>query len=120
MKYFKAINHDDPEDVLYLSSSCDLDDSRVVAERTCINDYGYELVPCSKEEFDTMTQEVNDYILNVGQDRYNLNPYESAHTEKEAFDRAEELCKEYKCVEVVYMPCDNIDINEVIWSWHDE
>lgn len=120
MKYFKAINHDDPEDVLYLSSSCDLDDGRVVAERTRINDYGYDLVECSKEEFDTMTQDENEYIINVGQTRFNMEPLESAHTEKEAFDRAEALRKEHKCVEVVYMPNDNIDINEVIWSWYDD
>lgn len=120
MKYFKAINRDDPEDVLYLSSSVELDDGRIVAERTRIESYGYDLVECSKNEFDTMTQELNDYIINVGPDRYHLEPFESAHTEKEAFDRAEALCKEYKSVEVVYMPNDNIDINEVIWSWHEE
>ena len=120
MKYFKAINHDDPEDVLYLSSSCDLDDGRIVAERTRINDYGYYLVECSKEEFDTMTQDENEYIINVGHDRFHMEPFESAHTDAEAIARAEELLKEYKCAEVVYMPNDNIDINEIIWSWYDE
>jgi hypothetical protein len=28
---------------------------------------------------------------------------------------AEKLCEEYKCVEIVYMPQDNIDINEIVW-----
>ena len=27
-----------------------------------------------------------------------------------------ELCKEYPCVEVVYMPVDDEDINEIIWK----
>ena len=119
MKYFKAINQDDQEDVLYLSSSCDLDDAQVVAERTRIGNYGYTLVECTKEEFEVMTQEQNDYILNVGQDRSNLTPFDSAHTEEEAIKKAEQYCEDWKCVEVVYMPQDNEDINEIVWSYYD-
>lgn len=119
MKYFRAVNQEDVTDVLYLSSSCDLDDEQVVAERTRINSYGYTLVECSEEEFEAMTQEQNDYILNVGHDRSNINPFDSAHTEAEAIQKAELYCEDWKCVEVVYMPQDNDDINEIIWSYYD-
>lgn len=120
MKYFKAINRADAEDVLYVSGSRDSDTAETVAERLMLTEYGYTLVECTKEEFDTMTQEENDYIINIGESRFNMQPFESAHTEAEAIERAEALCKEHKCAEVVYMPVDNIDINEVIWSWYDE
>ena len=119
MKYFRAVNMDDVTDVLYMSSSCDLDDAQVMAERTRIASYGYKLVECTKEEFEVMTQEVNDYIINVGQEQDNLDPHMSAHTLEEAIQKAEALCNTYKYVEVVYMPCDNIDINEIVWSCYD-
>jgi hypothetical protein len=119
MKYFKAISTTDPEDVLYVSGNCDRDTVERVAERLQIEAYGYKLEECSKEEFETMTQDQNDYIINVGQTRDDIGPFESAYTEEEAVERAEQLCKEYKCVEIVYMPQDNIDINETIWSWYD-
>lgn len=64
-----------------------------------------------------MTQpEYNDYIINTGVSRADCGPSESAHTEAEAVARAKELCKEYPFVEVVYMPVDNDDINDIIWS----
>ncbi len=119
MKYFRAVNQEDVTDVLYMSSSRDLDDARMVEERTRIANYGYKLVECSEEEFEAMTQEQNDYILNVGQDRSNINPFDSAHTEAEAIQKAELYCEDWKCVEVVYMPCDNEDVNEIIWSYYD-
>ena len=116
MKYFRAVNKDDVTDVLYVSGNCDADTLEKVAERLKIAEYGYALVECSKNEFDTMTQEVNDYILNVGVSRSDCGPFESAHTEAEAIERAEQLCKEHPCVEVVCMPIDNEDINEIVWS----
>ena len=59
---------------------------------------------------------MNDYIINVGHTVDNLMPTESARTEQEAIEMAKELNKEYKCVEVVYMPVDNDDINDIVWS----
>ena len=114
MNYFRAVNQEDVTDVLYVSCDRDFDTERAT-EYFGLSIYGYKLVECSKEEFDTMTQEVNDYIINVGQTRDELNPFESAHTEPEAIERAKELNKEYKCVEVVYMPQDNIDVNKIVW-----
>lgn len=116
MKYFKAVNKDGVTDVLYVSGNCDADTLEKVAERLKIAGYGYKLVECSKEEFDTMTPEVNDYIINVGVSRSECGPFESAHTEAEAIERARALCKEYPCVEVVYMPVNDEDINEIIWK----
>ena len=59
---------------------------------------------------------MNDFIINVGQTADNLQPAESGRTEAETIERAKELNKEYKCVEVVYMPVDNDDINDIVWS----
>lgn len=61
---------------------------------------------------------MNDFIINVGQTSDNLQPAESARTEQEANKRAEELTQDYKYVEVVYMPVDDIDTNEIVWSNH--
>ncbi len=119
MKYFRAVNQDDVTDVLYMSSSRDLDDARMAEERTRIANCGYNLVECTQEEFEAMTQEVNDYILNVGQTRDDLTPFDSAHTEGEAIEKAKKYLEDWKCVEVVYMPQDNEDINEIVWSYYD-
>ena len=104
---------------LDVSGNRDADTLEQVLERLQLAEYGYKLVECTKEEYDTMTQDVNDYILNVGQDRHHLDPYASARTEYEAIELAEKLRETWKCVEVVYMPCDNIDINDIIWSDYD-
>lgn len=62
---------------------------------------------------------MNDFIINVGQTREELRPFESAANVRDAFERAEELTAEYKCIEVVYMPEDDDDINEVVWTWYN-
>ena len=116
MKYFRAVNIDDVTDVLYVSGNCDTDTLEKVAERLKMAEYGYKLVECSKEEFETMTQEEYDYIINVGQTRDDLGPFVAAPTEYDAINKAKELSKDYKYVEVVYMPIDNEDINEIVWK----
>lgn len=55
----------------------------------------------------------NDYVINVGNDWGNLTPFEAAATKKKAIATAKALGA--KCVEVVYSPCDDVDINEIIW-----
>lgn len=57
---------------------------------------------------------LNDYIINVGQTWDNLIPFDTAVSKKEAVEIAKHLIA--KCVEVVYSPCNDIDINEVIWK----
>ena len=115
LKYFRAVNQNDVTDVLYVSGTASGDTSEEVAQRLNLDKYGYVLVECTKEEFETMTQEVNDFIINVGQTKDNLNPFSSAHTEEEAVLLAKKYCEDWKCVEVVYMPCDNVDVNEIIY-----
>ena len=115
MKYFKAVNKEDFEDVLYLSSNLDLNAKRFLEEKTRISDYGYELQECSQEEFEAMTQEENDYIINVGHDEDNLTPFDSAHTYEEGVEKGEKYLEDWEFVELVYMPCDNDDINTIVW-----
>jgi hypothetical protein len=116
MKYFRAVNRDDVTDVLYLSSNLDLDAKRFLEEKTRIGNYGYELVECSQEEFEAMTQEENDYIINVGNFLDDLTPFASAHSYEEGVEKGEKLLEDWKFVELIYMPQDNEDINEVVWS----
>ena len=117
MKYFRVVNPDDVTDEFYVS--CSRDDFSLERAKEHLGLQGYWLTECSEEEFEAMTQDVNDFIINVGQDRSNINPFDSAHTEEEAIQKAEKYCEDWKCVEVVYMPCDNDDINEIVWSYYD-
>lgn len=60
-----------------------------------------------------------DYIINVGVE---LEPYEVAFSTKEAaIKKAKELLKYYSHTEVVFMPEDDVDTNDVVWrSWNDK
>jgi hypothetical protein len=66
-----------------------------------------------------MEKETFDYIINVGAD---LDPYDVAFSTKEAaIEEAKKLLDTYDFTEVVYMPEDDVEINEVVWrSWNDE
>ena len=118
MKYFKLTSKYDPEDVLYLSSTFDRDTPEAMQER--LNLGRYEFQECSEREFKVATDDQNDFVINVGESRFAMEPYESAHSEKEGRERVDELHKSFKCVELVYMPQDNIDINEVVYSWYED
>ena len=63
-----------------------------------------------------------DYIINVGDYDDELDPYHTAYATKEtAIKRAKKLLNKYEFTEVVYMPEEDEDINEVVWrSWSDE
>ena len=67
-----------------------------------------------------MTDDTNDYILNVGQTQDELTPFASAFTKEAAIELAKEAGQYWKCVEVVYMPVDNDDINEIVWSQYEK
>lgn len=71
-----------------------------------------------EDEDDDEEDESWPYIINVGESRFDMYPHESAPTEEAARARVDELCKTYKCVEAVYMPEDDDDINEIIYSWY--
>jgi hypothetical protein len=65
-------------------------------------------------------QTANDYILNVGQTQEELTPFASAPNSEGALTKALELRKTWKCVEIVYMPVDDDDINEIIWAEYEK
>jgi hypothetical protein len=58
------------------------------------------------------------YILNAGRKKDNLYPICAYKTKEDAMVGAVALKPEnvYKYFEVVYMPEDNDDINEVVWK----
>lgn len=61
------------------------------------------------------SQEVNDYIINVGHDEDNLTPFDSAHTYEEGIEKCEKHFEDWEFIELVYMPQENDDINVVVW-----
>lgn len=67
-------------------------------------------------------KESYDYVINIGYYDDDLYPYDTAYSsEVEAIEQAKWLLEEYNFTEVVYMPEDDEDINEVVWrSWEDE
>ena len=116
MKHYRAINKEDTTKVLYITVNETITTFEDLPEHVVLEDSGYILSECSQNEIDRMTSNINDYIINVGQDKQDLGPFESAHTREEAIARAEKLSTEYPMVEIVYMPVDEYDINEIIWS----
>lgn len=59
-----------------------------------------------------------DYILFAGETKDNLQPVSAWKTEEEAIRAAHSFLdhKLYKCVEVTFMPEDDVDTNKVVWS----
>ena len=61
-----------------------------------------------------------DYIVNAEPTKDNLRPACAYKTKEDAISGAERLAAEkipgLKYAEVVYMPEDNDDINEVVWT----
>jgi hypothetical protein len=61
-----------------------------------------------------------DYLLFTGKDQNSLHPACAYKHKEDAIDAAKRLEAEkiakLKCIEVVYMPEDDIDANEVVWS----
>lgn len=57
----------------------------------------------------------NPYVIFVGHAADNLQPFESAPDEKTAIKRALELKDAFPCTEVVYMPEENLDVNELVY-----
>lgn len=112
MKYFRVVNPDDITEEFYVSCSEDFEPERV-KEQLGLEQYW--LAECSKEEFEAMTQEVNDYIINVGHDEDSLTPFDSAHTYEEGIEKGEKYLEDWEFVELVYMPQADCDVNTVVW-----
>ena len=55
-----------------------------------------------------------DYVVNAGVSWDNLAPLYTSSSKEAAIDTARHLTIE--CVEVVYSPCDNWNVDEVVWS----
>lgn len=58
----------------------------------------------------------NPYVIFVGDTKDDLSPYKSVSNKKLAVKTAKELATEYRCVEAIYMPEDNDDINDIVYS----
>lgn len=62
------------------------------------------------------------YIIFTGPTKDDLYPVRAAATEEEAIQSARAIAllgkcnPTYRCAEAVYMPEDDDDINEVVWS----
>ena len=98
MKYFRVVNPEDVTDEFYVS--CDRDDFPLDLVKEHLGLQMYCMTECSKEEYETMTQEENDCILDVGHQRGELTLYASAPTPEEAVNAlALDLRKIWECIE---------------------
>lgn len=62
-----------------------------------------------------------DYIINVGDHNDDLQPYLAVPSKEEGIKYAKKALMFYRYTEVVYMPEDDVDTNEVVWrSWDDK
>lgn len=113
MRYFKAVNKDDVTDEFYVS--CDRDNFPVDVVQEHLGLFQYVLTEVGEQEFETMTQEENDYIINVGHEEDNLTPIDSAHTYEEGTEKCDKYLEDWEFVELVYMPQDDDDINTIVW-----
>jgi hypothetical protein len=113
VRYFKAVNKDDVTDEFYVS--CDRDNFPVDVVQEHLGLFQYVLTEVGEQEFETMTQEENDYIINVGHEEDNLTPIDSAHTYEEGTEKCDKYLEDWEFVELVYMPQDDDDINTIVW-----
>ena len=60
------------------------------------------------------------YVIFAGDSKNHLEPCKSAPTEESAIKVAKELQNKWNCVEATYMPEDDFDINEVVYSYYKE
>ena len=58
----------------------------------------------------------NPYIIFVGNAPGELEPYKSAPDSESAIDIAIQLADAYSCVEAIYMPEDDLDTNDIVYS----
>lgn len=58
----------------------------------------------------------NPFVIFVGETKNNLEPMIAAPNLLSALSQAQELASEYPCVEVTYMPEDDVETNEVVFS----
>lgn len=97
------------KDALNLITEQEKEIERLKAENAC-------LLKACEEQFTFDTKEIKncDYVVNAGVSWDNLAPLYTSSTKEAAIDTARHLTIE--CVEVVYSPCDNLNVDEVVWS----
>lgn len=66
------------------------------------------------QTIDNILTDEADYIVFAGEDRNTSRPQVASFTIDGACAQADKLAREYKYVQVVYMPEDDIDTNETI------
>lgn len=62
----------------------------------------------------------NPYVIFAGDDKDHLEPLKSAPTEESAIEIAKNLQQKWNCVEATYMPEDDLDVNEIVYSYYKE
>ena len=73
------------------------------------------------EEETTEVKDNHDWILNAGPSKDSLAPYCAFPTKEEAILLAKSALDFWSFTEVVYMPEDDPDTNEVVWrSWEEK
>jgi hypothetical protein len=71
-----------------------------------------------EDEYVEPDSETNDWILNAGPGKDTLAPYCAFPTKEEAISAAKNALNFWNFTEVVYMPEDDPDTNDVVWrSW---
>lgn len=113
MRYFKAVNKDDVTDEFYVSCNLDSFSPEYIQEKLGL--LNCTLIEVGEQEFETMTQEENDYIINVGDSEDNLTPIDSAPDYESGVKKGEAYLEDWKYAELVYMPIDDDDTNTVVW-----
>lgn len=62
----------------------------------------------------------NPYVVFAGERKGELEPIISAETKKTAIAEAKKLQATYSCVEAIYMPEDDLDINKIVYSHYNK
>lgn len=60
------------------------------------------------------------YVVFAGYKQNYLEPQVAALDEETAIAEAKKLEDKYACVEAVYMPEDDLDVNEIVYSYYKE
>ena len=70
-----------------------------------------------EDEEEVEPKPTHDYVINIGNSWDDLAPHGAFATKEDAISTAQTMAKVplNKCVEVVYSPCNNVDINEIVW-----
>lgn len=63
---------------------------------------------------------VNPYVVFVGDSRDDLEPLEAVSSKAAAVSSAKTAQSEYSCVEAIYMPEDDENTHEIVYSHYEE